>query len=565
MKQKFTLILCALFFVSYTSLVFAQEAIDPAFDPGLLITDVAFSDSATFGSADSIQRFLEQRGSVLANTGQTFLLKLKEPDFTTKTALEDPQPQLGRLRTAAELIYDSATTHGLNPQVTLVLLQKEQSLIDGRFTSDSRLQNALDRAVGFGCPDNGGCGDIFLGFYRQLFGSFDSEGGRWLGASASLMRSFNTSGGRGPRVDSANQVFGQPTVRTSRVGDTIILDNTPNGFIGVQPTQAVTLKNKATAALYRYTPHVFNGNYNFWRFYSRWFKYPNGTIIQRVGDAQSYVIDNGTKRRFSEFVAIQRKFKTENIITVSETEFAEYVIAKPMPPLDDTLIKGDASAAVYVVKDTQKQPISGPVFIQRKLSFGNVVTLPQAEVDSYDLGAFLAPLNGTLIVGDNNPTVYKIENGIKRPITGEVFVARKFSFKNLMVLTDGEIEGVTTGDFIRPPDQVAIKLKNDTGIYWYRDGQKRFVSAFVYEQRGVNAFPHVVVGEEEFAQIPTATPFPPKDGTVIIGDNSTGIFRIDDGLLRLFTAESYALARHPKATVLPQAELDSYAKGSIID
>jgi hypothetical protein len=565
MNKISAIILTVLFVGLPISPLLAQQAVDSAFDSGLLITDAAFSDANTFGSAESIQRFLDQRGSVLANIGQTFLLKLKEPDFVTKTGLEDPRPQLGRLRTAAELIYDSATTHGLNPQVILVLLQKEQSLIDGNFSSDDRLQRALDRAVGFGCPDNGGCGDIFLGFYRQLFGSFDDEGGRWLGSAASLMRSFNTSGGRGPRVDSANQTFGRPTVRTSGVGDTIVLDNTLGGYAGVQATQAVKLSNKATSALYRYTPHVFNGNYNFWRFYSKWFKYPNGTVIQRVGDIERYVIDNGTRRLFSDFVATQRKLKVENVITVSETEFSEYLLAKPMPPLDDTLIKGDNSSIVFLVKDTQKRPISGAVFSQRGLSFGKVVTLPQTEVESYDLGSFLAPLDGTMIVGENNPTVYLIENGVKRPITGEIFLAHKFSFKKLMRLSDEEVSNIIQGDFLRPPDRVAIQLKGDTGIFWYRDGQKRFVSAFVYEQRGVNTFAHIILGDEEYAQIPLATPLPPKDTTVIKGDATTGIFRIENGLKRLFTASSYARARYPKATELPQAEVDSYSTGSVIE
>ncbi|MBI2607526.1 MAG: hypothetical protein HYW51_01750 [Candidatus Doudnabacteria bacterium] len=545
--------------------VFAQSAIDPAFNPGLLITDTAFSDKGTFGSAEGIQQFFEQRGSVLARTDQSFLLKLKEPDYATKEALEDPNPQLGRLRSAAELIYDATQKHGLNPQVILVLLQKEQSLVDGNFTSDDRLQRALDRALGFGCPDNGGCGDIFLSFYRQLFGSFDSQGSRWLGAAASLMRSFETAGGRGPRVDSANQVFGSPTVRTSQVGDTIVLDNTTGGYSGVQPTQSVTIGNKATAALYRYTPHVFNGNYNFWRFYSKWFKYPNGTVIQLSGEAVRYVIDNGTKRLFSDFVAVQRKLKTDTVVTLSQSEFSEYLTEKPLPPLEDTLLKGEADATVFVVKVNKKRPISGAVFSQRGLSFAKVVSLPQAEVDGYELGAHLPPKDGTLIIAESDPTVYLIENGVKRPITGDVFTARKFSFKNLMRLTDPELASLPTGDFVRPPDSTALQLKGDTGIYWFKDGQKRFVSAFVYKQRGVNAFPHIIIGSEEFEQVPTATPFPPRDGTVIKGDVSTAIYRIENGVKRMFTAASYAVARHPVATVLPQAEVDSFAEGAVIE
>src|SRR3989344_4718482 len=385
-KAKILVVLTLGFVISAPLVALGQGAIDPAFNPSLLIPDEAFADVGTFGSAAGIQKFFEQHNSLLADTSQDFLLKLKEPDTLTKVALEDPSPNLGRLRTASELIYDASVSKGLNPQVMLVMLQKEQSLILGNFNGNS-LQNRLDRALGFGCPDYEGCG---------------------------------VRVGRGPGVDASSQTFGRPIARTARKGDTIILDNTLGGFDNVAATQSLSLGNFATAALYRYTPHVFNGNYNFWRYYSLWFKYPNGTVIQLVGDPNFYVIDNGAKRPFSQFVATQRKINTNNVISVSQTEFDSYISEKPMPPLDSTLIKGDVSPAVYLIEDTKKHAISYPVFVQRKFSFANVVTLPQAEVDSYETGSFVAPVDGTLITGETDLTVYLVDAGLKRPISYEV-------------------------------------------------------------------------------------------------------------------------------------------------
>src|SRR3989338_2247213 len=219
------------------------------FNPNILISDARFIDVATLGGgAEGIQKFLEAHGSVLANTSPDFLLKLREPgDVNLKSRLPDPRPNLGRLRTAAELVYDASTSAGINPQVVLVTLQKEQTLITGTF-SNGGLQGALDRALGFGCPDEGGCSDIFLGFYHQLFGNFDSEDTRYIGMPSSLVRSFNfESGGvrvgRGPLIDG----------RSARRGDTITLENTQGPPNNAPATQSVTLTNFATTALYRYT------------------------------------------------------------------------------------------------------------------------------------------------------------------------------------------------------------------------------------------------------------------------------------------------------------------------
>jgi hypothetical protein len=378
------------------------------------------------------------------------------------------------------------------------------------------------------------------------------------------MRSFRTAGGRGPGVDASNQTFGRPIVRTSKVGDTVIFDNTMGGYAGISQTQSVTLGNLATAALYRYTPHVFNGNYNFWKFYSLWFKYPNGTIIQRVGDTAQYVIDNGTKRQFSSFVASQRKLNLTNVIVVSQTEFDSYPTEKPMPPLEQTLIKGDLEGTVYLIEDSAKHPISGNIFTQRKFSFANVVTIPQAEVQSYDTGNFVAPIDGTLILGQLDATVYIVDAGFKRPISGAVFKARKLSFAKILKLTDGEVLGIPTGSFLTPPEQTAFKSDTSAQVWWYKDNLKHSVTAFVWQQRQVGTFPFLVISDAEVMSIPTGTPLVPKDGTVIKSDTSSAIYIMQDGLKHLLTAEAYKRLRYPKATILSQAEVDSYNPGDDI-
>src|SRR3990167_3953529 len=302
------------------SLVFVFFAPVPAladiFDPNMLISDARFSDTLTLGGAEGIQKFLESKGSPLAATSPDFITKRREPaDVNLKSRLPDPRPNLGRLRSAAELIYDASTSSGLNPQVVLVTLQKEQTLITGTF-SDAALQRALDRSLGFGCPDEGGCSDIFLGFYHQLFGNFDSEDTRYIGMPSSLVRSFNFESG-GVRVGRGPLLNGH----TARRGEVITLENTQGPPNNAPATQSVTLTNFATTALYRYTPHVYNGNFNFHKFFTQWFRYANGTLLQTAGGSV-YVIDNGLKRQISVFVMTQRGLNPAAVITVSSGELS---------------------------------------------------------------------------------------------------------------------------------------------------------------------------------------------------------------------------------------------------
>lgn len=192
-------------------------------------------------SAVDIQNFLNTQGGYLASA---------------------PTGQLGDRaagRTAAQIIYDAAhgageasgtlngivinsTTGTVSPRALIVTLQKEQSLI----TRTDYNQNALNKAMGYGCPDSGGCNPTYAGFTNQV---------EW--AAWQLRYNYEAAG-----KDAAWWAARYSThyyVGYSR----------SHGWAGTY--YIVTYSNKSTAALYRYTPHVGYGNYNFWRLMINWF------------------------------------------------------------------------------------------------------------------------------------------------------------------------------------------------------------------------------------------------------------------------------------------------------
>ncbi|MCL5775021.1 MAG: hypothetical protein M1333_02290 [Patescibacteria group bacterium] len=590
--------------------------IEPGFNPDKLIDDKVFADTQTFGGPEGVQKFLEVKNSVLADTSLNFLTKLKEPDNTLlKTGLEDPRPNLGRLRTAAELIWDASRQSGLNPQVIIVTLNKEQGLITSAndFTPE-RLQKALDRAMGFDCPDASGCGNLFPGFYYQLFGNFDAEGNRYLGATKSLMKSYTATGGRGPQING----------QVSRVGDVITLDNTTGGPYDAPPSQTLTLMNQATAALYRYTPHVFNGNYNFWKFFNSWFRYPNGTLLSLANDLKTYIIQNGTKQLVPDFVAKQRGLDLTQKIMISPNEFESYPTDKifapsdntvvrltgddkayvfisgvkhpasafvlgqrgldagkalsvtpeeaalfdlgsVLPPQDGTVIRGAVNQAVYLVENGQIKLFSEFTFKQRKITPKQIVIVPDDEIPTYTRQGFVSPLDGTLVKASDSTTVYLMEAGFKKPLTAELFKNRGLSFKNTAVLTSEEVGALPIGAFATPKNQTFFALDSKTGpLYIFKDGTKHPISSFVAKQRRIT--PDYIFTKSMAVEWFDGIPIPPKDGTLLKGQSSGTVYLVSKGQLRPLSAKAFK-ARGYKASrisILPQDEIDAYAKGEAL-
>ncbi len=614
-KQKTIKIISAVLLGVIPFLAIAQSP-DINFTPDKLIEDKTFSDIQTFGGAEGIQKFLLAKNSVLANTSPDFLAKLKEPQSVAlKQSLEDPNPNLGRLRTAAELIWDASRQSGLNPQVILVTLNKEQGLItSANDYAPDKLQKALDRAMGFDCPDSAGCGNLFPGFYYQLFGNNDSENNRYLGAAKSLMKSFNTPGGRGPAIGGT----------TSRVGQAITLDNTMGGYENILPQQTITLTNNATAALYRYTPHVFNGNYNFWRFFQGWFKYPNGTLLKLAGAVDTYIIQNGVKQLVPQFVVAARNLDTTKTITVSPTEYDGYTTDKPLgpvdntivqdtsgikyvflgnvrhqasdlvikqrglatstvlaispaeatifdagtvlPPKDGTIIRGVADKSVYLVADGNIKMFSSYTFGQSKIKAKDIYTVPDTEIATYAKNGFVPPKDGSLVKATNNGTVYLVQNSLKQPVLGDIFKIRGFSFKNVAAISGDEINALPLGSYATPKDRTFFSADSKAGqLYMFKEGTKHSISAFVAKQRHIT--PDYVFGSDVVAQWYDGIPVPPSDNTVVMGDNDQTVYLVVKGQLRPLTAQAFKNRKitPKKITTLPQMEVDSYAKGDTLE
>ena len=96
----------------------AQD-IRPDFDPNYIISDSEIFNSNAMSAAD-IQNFLESKGSYLA-------------------AYTVTNPNSGVCETAAQAIYEVCQTNKISPRFVLVLLQKEQGLVEDPHPSQSSL------------------------------------------------------------------------------------------------------------------------------------------------------------------------------------------------------------------------------------------------------------------------------------------------------------------------------------------------------------------------------------------------------------------------------------------
>ncbi len=540
-------------FLFNTGTTFAALPQESGFNPNKLIDDKVFSNSKAYSSAAQIQSFLESQGSVLANKSSSFISKLREPvsNSTLKTTLEDPNASSTTPRTAAELIYDASKSSGINPQVILVTLNKEQSLITGRQTAtEEQLQRALDFAMGFGCPDSQPCGEIYKGFYFQLFGGVDAENNRYLGAAKSLMKSFSTPGGRGPYFNGS----------IAKVGDAITLPNTTGSYENVQPNQSIVLSNAATAALYRYTPHVYNGNYNFWRFFKQWFGSPNsgsdskpkGDLFKTSSSGDVYIIENGGRYKLLPFVAKLKDIKISKAEKISTRVMNGYVSRGLYPVTDNSLIKVDG--AYYIFISNQRRLITEAQIKSMGLNIRNAESTKSSEASEYTLGPDFVLINtvppsnptptpaptptptptpsgdlqeGAVIKTATQPDVYLVSGGKLKLFTYATFVQFD-AIKTLQVVAPETLAKYPKDGLVLPKPGTLVKAFGSQTVYFFEDGKKKPMDAEIFRNRGFS-FSNVFELTNEVIDALPLGPFPLPNNETYFKDKKGQLYLYRDG------------------------------------
>lgn len=253
------------------------------FNAGNIISDAVFTNKSTMTEAQ-IQSFFNSKVSKCVvgkdEDGKPYVC-LKDFKITSVNRVADAycDGYTGAANeSAARIIYRVAQSCDINPQVLIVMLQKEQGLVTHVWPSAWRYNIAL----GQGCPDTAPCDPGYIGFFHQIYGAARQMQmymeGRWFNWYA---------------PGNTWQIQYHPD--RARCG-----------------TGAVYVANKATSALYYYTPYQPNaaalranygegdacssyGNRNFYNYFTDWFgstQLPEGPMVKAGNDI--YAITHGT-------------------------------------------------------------------------------------------------------------------------------------------------------------------------------------------------------------------------------------------------------------------------------
>lgn len=432
------------------TVAFPLNAIAADFDNGNIIADKDLTNYNSMSLAD-IQEFLSKKSGTLA---KYYSLNKN-----------------GVQKSAVEIIYDASQEYRINPQFLLVMLQKEQSLVE----DNSPTRKQYDWAMGYGISDDSNMNDPSVQKYKGFGIQVDYAAGwqRWC-------------------IDNANNGW------LKIIGRIYNIDG-----------QRVVLQNQATANLYNYTPHV-SGNYNFWKIWNRWFtqSYPDGTLLQADnGRKDVWIILDGRRRLFASKTALLSRYDISKIVAVSENELEKYEIGKPIKYPDYSILKSPFGNVYLLVDDTLRKFESDKVW--RTLGF-NPEEFVDAPMEDFALFTDGEPITlssayptGALLQDKAAGGVFFVQDGIKYPLIAKDIMLINFPRKKIIQVTKDELDKYANGDSVKIRDGEIVRTRENSAVFVISDGKKMPISSMeILTKLGYKAANIRFVDEKSLSNMP---------------------------------------------------------------
>jgi len=174
----------------------------------------------------------------------------------------------------------------------------------------------------------------------------------------------------------------------------------------------------------------------------------DGSLVKEASDGTVYLAESGTKQPLLAEVFKNRGFTFKQIATISKDEINAMPTGSFATPKDYTFFSQDSKAGpLYEFKEGTYHSISAYVAKQRGITPDYVFN--SATVSGWSEGIPVPPRDNTIVKGDGDGTVFLVSKGQLRPMTYAYFTKHKITAKQIVTLPQAEVDAYAKGDVLQ--------------------------------------------------------------------------------------------------------------------
>ena len=204
---------------------------------------------------------------------------------------------------------------------------------------------------------------------------------------------------------------------------------------------------------------------------------PDGSLVKSFTRSRVYKIESGVRRAVpTADLFVASGFSWATIQEVSDRELSLWRIGNPLPYPDGTLVKGSGEKVYMFESGKLRHITSASLFAVLRYAWTAITSLLDTDLSAYATANPMLYPTGSLVKG-TAPTVYFLENGLRKPISSAaLFLAQGFRWGDIKALSDQELsQYYPQGQYVKWPDGTLIRPEGQSAVYLVQKGYRRWI------------------------------------------------------------------------------------------
>ncbi len=266
-------------------------------------------------------------------------------------------------------------------------------------------------------------------------------------------------------------------------------------------------------------------------------KYKN-YAYQIGGDKAVYIIEDGYKIRFDSVDKLPSAYKGRIIKPIEKSQLDAYRYKTITTYPDGTLLQKFDEPTVYYLENGMKRAMSmsEEEFVKMGFSSSDIKKVFASDLRIYKDGKIIKYGPDGSLIKDSKENVYLVENGKKRRFTSpKLFEYLGYKWKDIR--QDNEADLYLDGPDMIYPDGTLITSRKDKKVYLVENRRRREISSDnLLKALGYKKEDVVLVTDDELNHFPKGKNLVYPDNTLVRADGSPTVYLIKDGKRKEFTS-----------------------------
>jgi hypothetical protein len=205
--------------------------------------------------------------------------------------------------------------------------------------------------------------------------------------------------------------------------------------------------------------------------------YPSGSLLRDINDGGVWLIKYGARHLIKNEVVLNSFYDVARLIDVDKQTIEEYDVGSTILFPNYSLVEVENGDIYLLVDDKKRRFVSADEVKKFGYMQGEIIKARIADLDTYANGTAISYTteyaSNALVMDTATKKIYCLDGNKKYVIVSNEILRARYNSARVATISSEKLLAYPEGDAITFPDGALVKMTNDPMVYVISDGRRR--------------------------------------------------------------------------------------------